>query len=324
MTLKPAVIGIDTGGTKLAAHISDGTLWSAAALTRPTPAAAQPAALAGLQPGTAAHTAALEQGRAALLAALSDIGRALLAEAAALGVQIVAVGVGSAGQIDPVAGCVVDANENLVGWKGTPVAAALRAALGVPVYVENDVRAMLLAETTLGAAHEYAHVLGVAIGTGIGGALVLHGRIWHGAHYSAGEIGYVQAAPGHSIEDLYAGPAIARRYCQQHAPQADFTLVEIARRAHAGDATCAAAIASAAADLGAVLAPVFGLIDPQAVVIGGGVPAVGGLWWQPFTAAIRAARLKNVQQLPILPARLGPDAGRIGAARLAAQKAGLL
>ena len=322
--MKRAVIGIDIGGTKIAAHISDGTLWSVAALKRPTPAESQPGALIGIEHDTSAHDEALRRGSTALLDALIQVCRDLMAQSAAHDVQIVAVGIGSAGQIDPNEGVVVDANENLVGWKGTPVAITLQTALGLPVYVENDVRTMILAETTLGAGCTYRNVLGIAIGTGIGGAIVLDGRIWHGAHYSAGEIGYLYAAPGQTIEDLYAGPAIARRYCRDHAPDQSLTLVEIANRAHAGHLMCADAIQTAAAELGAMLAPVFGLIDPEAVVIGGGVPEIGDLWWKPFTDAIRACRLMSVQQMPVLRAELGADAGRIGAARLAAQKVGLL
>lgn len=319
---KLAVIGLDIGGTKLSAYLTTGAPGGFSRLTHPTPAAAQPSALSGLTPGSDAYRQALDSGRAALLTAVNNLCRTLIESAPQHGLTVAAVGIGSAGQIDPQTGVVLDANENLVGWKGTPLADSVSAATDLPVYVDNDVRVMALAECTFGAAAGYHEVLCITVGTGIGGALVRGGKVWHGAHASAGEIGYLRADGGETIESRYAGPGVVRHYPGHNDKPT--SLVEMAQRAGNGDIACASAIESAAEGLGRCLAPVFALLDPQAVVIGGGVPEIGERWWQPFLSAVRGFVLESVRTMPVLPAQLGPDAGMIGAGVLAAQKAGLL
>lgn len=316
--MKQAVIGIDIGGTKIAAHISDGTLASQFERTIAVPAPAKPSALAGIEHNSPEHQAALLRGREAMLHTIVELCRALINEAQQAHITILAVGIGSTGQVNPHLGMVVDANPNIVGWTGTKIAESIHDALQIPVYVENDVRVMALAETTLGAGKDYEHVLCITVGTGIGGALVLNKHLWHGANFSAGEIGYVYAGNGETIETLYAGPSIARRYNQQH--NTDYSLRDIANLAHDGDETCIFAIRDAAENLGKYFAPIIGLIDPQAVVIGGGVPDIGDLWWQAFRQAIRRFYLKSVQETPLLLAELGNRAGMIGASVLAMQK----
>lgn len=321
--MKPVVIGIDIGGTKVAAHLSDGMLWSSAASSVATPPDSKPATLQGLSAGTAAHETALAQGRAALLDTLTTLCRKLMEEAESQQMQVQAIGIGTAGQVDSTRGLILDANENLVGWKGTALAETLSSALGRPVYVDNDVRTLALAETTLGAGREYDHVFCMAVGTGIGGAIVLNKSLWHGAHFSAGEIGYLYAGNGENIEERYAGPSIAARYSAAQGLSTPLTLVEMAQRARQGDASCSEAIRSAAHELGQHIAPVLSFLDPQALVVGGGVPEIGPLWWDAFTASVHSFHLSSVKQMPILKAELGPDAGRIGAALMAARLAGL-
>jgi glucokinase len=320
------VIGIDIGGTKVAAFLGDGTAATldTPALIAPTPEASKPAALDGLESGSAAYAEALAEGQRALLATIIGLCEQLIARAEAEGQQVLAVGVGSAGQIDPLAGVVLDANENLVGWAGARVAEAIREACGLPAFIDNDVRVMALAETTLGAARGYRHALCITVGTGIGGAIILNDQVWHGAHFSAGEIGYLYAEDGQSIEGLYSGPAIARHYAERHPGQPALTLPEIAARAHTGDAACAEAITSAARGLGLRLAPVLALLDPEALVVGGGVPEIGPLWWDAFMDGVRRAPLRSVRAMPVVPARLGSRAGMIGAAVLAARWVGLI
>lgn len=316
--MKTAVIGIDIGGTKIAAHLSDNTGRTVydSVVTLPTPHESQPGALNGLQFDTPDYQAALLRGRSALLKAVIDVCRRLQALAEQHHLSVRAVGIGSAGQIDPVHGIVVDANLNLVGWKGTPIAAAVREAVELPVYVDNDVRVMALAEATLGAAKGYRHVLCITVGTGIGGALLLDGSVWHGAHFSAGEIGYLYAEAGDSIEMRFSGTGIANRWNADHPTSPPRTLRDIAA---AGDPESIAAIHEAAHGLGVRLAPVLTLIDPEALVIGGGVPEIGALWWTPFVDALRASPLRTPRSVPVLPAALGSQAGMIGAALLALQ-----
>lgn len=312
------MLGVDVGGTKIAASTFDADLNPLMSRTLPTPSACQPTALAGVARGTEAEADVRQRGRDALLAAVVSVCYDLLWQSP----RVQAIGVGMAGQVDPARGVVTDANDNLIGAKGAPIAEVVSFACDLPVFMANDVRVMALAELKRGAARGCQAALCLTVGTGIGGALIHNGEVWHGAHFCAGEIGYLYAGDGHTIEALYSGPAIARRFNAQHGTS--YTLVEMAQRAAAGDAACANAIRAAARDLGGVLAPVIALIDPEVVVIGGGVADIGALWWDALVASIRAAAIPAVREIPIRPAAFGSQAGVLGAAILAAHHQGLL
>jgi glucokinase len=309
-----AFIGVDVGGTKIAAWLCDSAYQSLAERVYPTPPSAKPSILTSI-------TSYMEsEGRAALLATIVQVCEELQAEATRQNFTVSAIGIGSAGQIDTDAGTVLDANENLVGWRGTPLASAVQQVLAIPVFVENDVRAMALAECRLGAGQGYEHVLCVTVGTGIGGAIVLNGQVWHGAHFSAGEIGYLYAAPDQTIEQLASGAALERRYQVQTNAVDLVPLQTIAQRAMNGDEIAHKVIEEGARLLAHVLSPVITLIDPQAVVVGGGVIEMETLWWQPFVQTIQQSRLATVRQTPVLKATFGNRAGMMGAAVLAMQK----
>lgn len=302
-------LGIDIGGTKMAARILNGdTLTTLAEHTIPTPAAAKPQVLTG-----AVDTdSALRAGRAALLDSI-----VALCDAIDIHIHNVQrIGIGTAGQVDTDTGTILDASDNLIGWNGTPLAALLSERVGLPVFVDNDVRVMALAELKLGAAKPYQHVLCITVGTGIGGAIVINGKLWRGANFSAGEIGYIfggmHDSRPHTIEQLYGGAAIERI-----AFGGASTLRELLAR---GDADAQRVVQDAAHALGVRLAPVFAFVDPQAVIIGGGVAEIGPLWWDAFAAGVRSFELVSVQQMPLLPAALGSAAGAIGAALLALER----
>jgi glucokinase len=322
--MQRVVIGVDIGGTKVAAYIDDGTTTGQAYQTRATPPESQPQILEGVDKTNSAYTQILQNGRNALLQVIVDLCRDLIQVARTNNLDVIAIGIGTAGQVDTQTGTVVDANENLVGWKDTPIAAYLQNALKLPVFVDNDVRVMALAECTVGAGKGYPHVLCMTVGTGIGGTLVINRQLWDGAHRSAGEIGYFYAAQGETIEDRYSGPGLVRRYLEKYPAELDMTLYDIARRAAQGDRACIETLQQGAHDLALVLAPVIAFIDPSAVIVGGGVVEIGDLWWQPFVETLQSFRLKHIRHIDILQAQLGNRAGMIGAALLARQKVGLL
>lgn len=291
-------VGVDVGGTKTAAALVDAAGTVGPVVTVPTPAAS---------------------GGAAVLDAV-----AALAREVARGRAIVGVGVGTAGVVDAGRGVIVSATDTFADWVGVDVAAGLRARLGVErVEVRNDVDAHALGECWLGAGAGVASALMVAVGTGVGGALVLGGRLWTGAHSVAGELGHIPAVgaeglrcpcgrPGH-LEALAAGPGLARHYGVLTG--ADVDAREVARRAAAGDALAARAIADAAACLGRVVAGIMTVVDPEVVVVGGGVAGIGPLWWGPLVAACRAETIDALAGVPIVPAALGAEAAIVGAAR---------
>ncbi|TYB41872.1 ROK family protein [Actinomadura chibensis] len=231
-------------------------------------------------------------------------GAAVLAAAARLldglgGADVRALGVGAPGVVDPASGRVVSATGVLPGWAGTPVRRILADRTGLPVTVVNDVRAMAVGEARRGAAGGYRRVLHVSVGTGVGGALTTAGHPEHGSHGTAGEIahllvperGPVPCGCGRRdhLEAVVSGPAIAA----------------------AGDAPHAGTV------LGRALAGLLAVLDPDAVVIGGGVARIGPPFLDAVAAAFGAEALAPLRATPILPSRLGADAPLVGAALLA-------
>lgn len=311
--LKPAqvtgdvVVGVDVGGTKIAAAGVDadgrcGPIW-----TFPTPAAAGPAAV------------------------LDVIGEAVRAVSRELGVAPCAVGIGTAGVVDVDRGVIVSATSVLPGWTGTAVGEQTRRRLadlvpgGPVVFVENDVDAHAAGEAWRGAARGARSALLVAVGTGVGGAIVLDGRPWRGAHHLAGEIGHMpvpgaEGLPctcgrlGH-LEAIGAGPAVHRLYLARGGDPACTDTRELVARAEAGDEIAVRAVRDSATALGRAIAGVATVLDPEVVVLGGGMAGAGAPWWSAVVSAVRAEVVDALQGLPIRPAELGGAAPLVGAAR---------
>ncbi|MFE1318410.1 ROK family protein [Kitasatospora phosalacinea] len=295
----PVVAGVDIGGTKTSAALvgPDGT--AGPVVTVPTPAA---------------------EGPDAVLAAVAGAVRAL-------GGDPVAVGVGSAGVIDPVRGCVVSATDAMPGWAGTELRTRLRELLGVPVAVDNDVHAHALGEAWTGAARGARCVLLVAVGTGVGGSLLIDGRVHHGARQVAGHLGHL-AVPdatglpctcggtGH-VEAVAAGPALHTAYRRAGGTPDAPDLRAVAALAAQGDPLAADVLATGARALGRALGGLANVLDPDLLLIGGGVAHCGPAWWNPLRAAFTAELLPPLAHLPLTPCALGPTAAIIGAARLA-------
>ena len=295
-------VGVDLGGEQIAVAVvaPDGT--TGEVITAPTPA------LAG--------------GEAVLDAVASLI--ALAMEGAD---DVAGVGVGTAGVVDATRGSIISATDTFASWVGTDVAAGLRARLGWDdaraVEVRNDVDAHALGEAWLGAGRGRSSMLMVAVGTGVGGAVVLDGRLWTGAHHVAGEMGHIPTpgaeglrcpcgVEGH-LEAVAAGPAIERAY----ADASGDLLVgpEIMALAAAGAEPAARVVAEAAVALGRAIAGVATVLDPECVVIGGGVARAGDEWWGPLRHTCRGEVVPVLKGLAILPAALGPEAAILGAAR---------
>ena len=282
------VIGLDIGATKTMAGLV--TERGEIALTRMVATAASPTAI---------------QSSARALC------EALIVEAKA---PVIAIGIGSAGIINTRKRAVAFANENIPGWTGT--AFADFAIERLPVIAENDARALAYGEALLGAGKDHDSLLCLTVGTGIGGALILDGEIWHGANFSAGEIGYLVVGwEGETpliLDQFASGPAIERAYQAATRADAPIPLTEISQLARAGDASATAVIQSKARQLGAILAGLVAAFDPQAVVIGGGVPQIGALWWDALVAAFRESAPPPVRAMA---AAAGRARGRSGDVR---------
>jgi glucokinase len=303
------IVGIDIGGTKIAA-----------ALVRRN---------GGCELFREVATP-VSDGPLAIMNAVMDLTRVLLEAAARRGWDIVGIGIGTAGQINTQTGIVTYAVDTIPGWAGTEIADQICDRFGLKVAVENDVNAMAIAEMQFGAGHNLQSALYVGVGTGIGGALILDGRLWHGAHWSAGELGHMVAAwdgdrmcncgqAGH-LEAYAAGPAIARRYCQLAGWPESPDLRAVASAAAKGDRLAIQAIAEGAHILGVVLAGLVDVFDPQALIVGGGVAQLDDIWWMPFEQALRANPLPAAKGVKIRRSQLGNQAVVVGAAWLTWEK----
>lgn len=290
------VVGVDLGGTKVAAALvgRDGGLLGEV-VRRPSRA---------------------KDGPQVVLDTVADVVRAAAGDR-----PYAALGIGSAGVVDRASGTIVSSTDAFTDWPGTRVAAGLRDRLGVPVEVVNDVDAYALGEAFSGAGRDLATFLMVAVGTGVGGSIVLDGRLRTGAHHVAGEIGHIPVPGaegarcacgrlGH-LEAIAAGPAIERRYADRRPP---LDGARIARAAADGDECAQAVLREAAAALGRGIAGIASTLDPDGIVIGGSVSGAGPVWWSTLRETLRAEVIEPLQDLPVRAVELGDLAPIIGAA----------
>jgi glucokinase len=202
---------------------------------------------------------------------------------------------------------------------GTELSGRLRA----PVTVDNDANAFLFGEALAGAAAGHPDVLAISVGTGVGGAILLRGEIWQGAHGLAGEIGHT---PGHGdevctcgavghLETIAAGPSIARRYAARSGTSRG--VAEIAGLAMAGDAVAQGVLDDAGAAIGRAVGIAAVLLDCPVVVLGGGVMRSWALMEAACTRTLRASTLGGGSGISVRLGALGPRATALGAAALA-------
>ena len=311
--------GIDLGGTKIQAVVVDADHRVLGQARRPTPTSGGPADV-----------------KDAIVASLDEAAAAAGVEPASL----LGIGVGSPGETDARTGTVAQAR-NLPGWDGSyPLAAEISDATGVPVAVGNDVQVATDAEFRLGAGKPYRSLLGVFWGTGVGGGIVLDGRPWLGRG-GAGEIGHmvVKLNGAHcpcgrrGCMEAYAGRAAmeakARREVAKGAHTRLFSIMDKRGRTRLtsgiwhravgkGDKLAIVLIDRAVEALAAGVASACNLLDPEAVVIGGGL---GVRFGQPYLERIQDAMLPHLFSSDHPPAvhlaALGDLGGAIGAALLA-------
>ena len=238
--------------------------------------------------------------------------------------DIASLGVGVPGLYDPATG-TTHVLVNLPGdWEGLPVAAPISDAIGLPVALINDARAFGLAELRLGAGRGASSIVGLTLGTGIGGVIAIDGHVLMGHDGTAGEIGHQTIDPdgpscncgNRGCVEAFARADRLAEACG--APDAE-TAVERARN---GDAAAIAGLARVGRYLGIGIANVVTLINPDRVVIGGGIAAAGDLLLASAGAEIRdRVQMTSLAQVEIVMAELGIWAGAIGAAVHGAESA---
>jgi glucokinase len=312
--LEPLTVGIDIGGSKVLAGVLNGRGQVLERIRRETP------------------TTSPEEVEDAIVDIVRELGSRH---------PVAAVGIGAAGFVDAARASVLFSPH--LAWRNEPLRDALWVRLRLPIVVDNDANAAAWAETHFGAAVGRRHLLCITLGTGIGGALVLDGRLFRGANGMAGEFGHMQVVPGgHRCEcgnrgcwEQYAsGNALvrdARELIVARSPVAHYLrdLVDgdadrltgpmVSEAARHGDPAAIELITEVGDWLGTGLAGLTAAFDPDCIVVGGGVSEAGDLLLEParesFSRTLTGRGFRSPP--PIMPAFLGPDAGFIGAAELA-------
>ncbi|MDZ8082162.1 MAG: ROK family protein [Nostoc sp. SerVER01] len=289
------VIGIDVGGTaiKLGRFTPDGTCLQSLTLTAPQPTTPE-----------------------AVLAVLVDAIAQIDPDN-----QSVAIGVGTPGPADAAAR-IAKIAINLPGWLDVPLADWLETKTSKPTVIGNDANCALLGEAWLGAGRQFQNLILLTLGTGVGGAIILNGKLFVGHQGAAGELGLISFNPDGpicnsgnqgSLEQYASATAIRRRTLKEP--------IELGILAQQGDAASLTFWQEYGKCLGIGLTTLVYVLTPQAIVIGGGISGS----FEFFFPAMKAEIEKRVQPLSreglqILPAQLGKFAGMVGAAKLAWQK----
>ena len=231
------------------------------------------------------------------------------------------IGFGTPGTTEPSTGLLK--NSNTVCLNGRPLAADLAAALGVEARLANDANCFALAEATLGAARARGVVVGLILGTGVGSGIVVHGRVLEGLHGIAGEWGHNPMRDERSpcycgregcVETVISGPALERFY--RHCTGESVGLPEIATRAEAGEEAAVMTLRRLSDKFGEAIAAVINILDPDAIVIGGGVGNLAILYREETRSAVRRHLFNPELRTELLRPALGDSAGVFGAALL--------
>ncbi|MFF0483676.1 ROK family protein [Streptomyces sp. NPDC004435] len=300
------VAALDIGGTKIAGALVDAEGRILARSRRPTPA---------------------QEDAETVLGAVGEVLGALTTSL--LWDAVEAVGIGSAGPVDAARGTVSPVN--VPGWRDFPLVERVRRLTGGrPVTLVGDGVAMTAAEHWLGAARGHTDALGLVVSTGVGGGLVLGGRLHPGPTGNAGHIGHLSvdldgdpcACGGRGcLERLAAGPHIARRALDEGwrpGPDGDTSAAAVAQAARAGHPAAVAAFERAARALAAGIAATAHLVEIDIAVIGGGVAGAGDVLFAPLRRGLADyATLSFARGLTVVPAATGTDAGLLGAAAAA-------
>ena len=290
--IKSQVIGIDLGGTaiKLGRFTTDGNCLQS--LSVPTPQPATP----------------------------TDVVEAIVNAIPLIDPQGYgkAVGIGTPGPVDATGRIAVVAI-NLANWHDVPLADLLEAKLNLPTFLANDANCAGLGEYWLGAGKQFQNLILITLGTGVGGAIILDGKLFTGHRGAAGELGLITLNPdGHrcnsgnqgSLEQYASAPAIRRRTGLEPS--------ELGALASSGDLKALTFWQEYGKDLGAGLASLIYILTPEAIAIGGGVCASFEFFLPSMQAEIERRVLPSSRDgLQILRAQLGNQAGMVGAAKLA-------
>ena len=280
-----------------------------------------------------------------LLAKMVRAAEACLASGVAPREEFVGIGIGSPGIIDPERGVVLDCPGKIPGWTGTAVCDRLTEAVGLPAWMDNDVRVIGLGEGWVGAGKDARQFLVFALGTGIGGAVIIDGRLYQGAHHNAGTFGHIIVEPAgyecicgnRGCIEAYASSRSVAARAVDHILRGVQTSIKdlvggdlnrvdarvVAEAAEAGDRIAQDVLREAAHHLATAIISAVHILDPELIVIGGGVARAQRYFVEEVRRVVQErAWLPPGAVVEVVAARLGDDAGILGGAKLAFDHAG--
>ncbi len=246
--------------------------------------------------------------------------------------KIIGIGIGVPGICDVEKGIAIYA-ANVPSLRNLNLVRLFSDKFKIPVYIDNDVRVATLGEKWYGAGRNYETIICITLGTGIGSGIILKGKLWRGANYCAGEIGTLKLKDNGltsnwgitgSLEAIASGPAIATTYekLKNNVPvmgKVDTTIPAsvVFEEAKTGNSKALRVVEEAGKYLGIAVAGYVNLINPQMVIIGGGLADVGDIIFKPFMEAYKEYVLFESKRIcKIVRAELGNNAGAIGAATM--------
>jgi glucokinase len=235
--------------------------------------------------------------------------------------DITGIGIGLPGIIDPKRGRV-GFLPNIPGWRNVPLREIIRSKLHVPIFIDNDVNLVTLAEWQFGAGQGVENLICLTLGTGVGGGLVFDNRLYRGEGFAAGELGHMplnERGPccpcgGWGCFERYVGNGYLLRKAAQWFRRKNISLPEVYRLAHQGNQNAIRFWHEAGEHIGNALVSLVNLLNPRLIIIGGGVSNNYKFMEKTVNAVIKKRAMKfQARMVKIKRAKLGDDAGIIGA-----------
>ena len=258
--------------------------------------------------------------RSDLIAAIVGFAVDLTARGRAAGGTVVAVGLAVPGVVDAVRG--IGISSMILGWREVPFVHLLTQRTGLPVGFGHDVQVAAHAEGQRGAARGCQHYLYLSLGTGVGSAMIFDGRIYLGTTGLGGEMAHFMVEPEGPpcrcgkfgcLEMVASADAVSRRYAELHPGGGSFSAHDVLTRMQGGDAAARGVWTRAVTALSRAIAAYVEILEPEVVVVGGGMSAAGSPLFDPLSALMRTG-VSRPDPAPVVPAGLGPLAGLHGAA----------
>jgi glucokinase len=258
-----------------------------------------------------------------LIIAITDSIRRIIKDKNLKKSEIQGIGLGLPGPIDVQKG-IVHFFPNIPGWKEVRLKGILQKRLGLPVYLDNDANLMALAEFHRGAARKVKNAVCLTLGTGVGGGVIIDAKLYRGSTFNAGEIGHIPInedgprcnCAGKACLEAYVGNKPILKKARQVFGR-NISLEEVSALARRKNKRAIKIWQDAGRRLGIALSGVVNLVNPDVIVIGGGVAAAGEILFRNIRSTIaRRAMRVQAKHVKVKAAKLGSDAGLIGAALL--------